>query len=103
MMSSKERSGLDNVMQLITDFHQTMTHTRGLQNKRAEQARHWMQGQFRRELIARAQRKRGVQDLASRIEADLALGRLSPRAAARLLLKKSGMEGYFDGETCTKE
>lgn len=88
LLSSKEKRGLGSVLDKIHAFHSTMLGSHALYQKRATQARHWMQGQFRRQLIARAEGRGEVQRARGRLEADLALGRLSPRAAARRLLQE---------------
>ena len=88
MISSKERRGLDTVLGKIGDFHTSMTTNRSLPNKRLAQAVHWMWGSFRREVIKQAEGDSRVTTKAAQVKADLALGRLRPRSAARALLKE---------------
>lgn len=87
LLSSKEKTGMGEALGKIQAFHSTMLTSHALYQKRTMQSRHWMQGQFRRQLIARTEGRDDVRSKRGRIEADLALGRLSPRAAARRLLE----------------
>jgi LAO/AO transport system kinase len=88
MISSKEGRGLDTVLETIQDFHVTMTTNRALPNKRLSQAVHWMWGSFRHTVIKEAEGNSRVKAKAALVQADLALGRVNPRSAARALLKE---------------
>lgn len=88
MISSKEGRGLDQVIGEIGDFHAIMTANQALPNKRLTQAVHWMWGSFRREVVKEAEGDLRVKAKAALVEADLALGRIRPRSAARALLKE---------------
>ena len=60
-----------------------------LQKKRLNQSTKSMWNQFRRNLVLRHEENEAIQGLASRLESEMALGKLTPRAAAGLLLNES--------------
>ena len=61
------------MIEKIRSFHEIMLGNDALYRKRTSQASHWMQGQFRRQLIARIEARDDVRRKRDRVEVDLML------------------------------
>jgi len=85
LVSALEGQGLDEVWNAIERFARTVG-SKGIAARRAEQARAWMWSEVAESLMADLRASPKVAELAGRLEAEVAAGRLAPSAAARALL-----------------
>lgn len=87
LISAREQTGLDSVESKIADFHDVMSSSGSLSNKRIEQSMHWMWAQYRRQIVIENEKREDVKMTASKLKADLALQRISSRLAAQRLVE----------------
>eukprot|EP01034_Spumella_vulgaris_P029424 gene29424-36478_t len=92
MVSAQTGFQLDLVEDAIESFHNTMISNRGLWEKRARQARHWMHEHFRRLVVAQAESAPGYKDHVQRVTRSLEEGLLPPRVAANTLYESSAVK-----------
>ena len=84
--SSLEGAGISQVWDRIGDFHQIVVASGAFETKRAEQARRWMWGEVDENLLSAFRRHPNVRKKLSELEAKVASSRLTPSAAAQILL-----------------
>ncbi|MCB1754547.1 MAG: methylmalonyl Co-A mutase-associated GTPase MeaB [Gammaproteobacteria bacterium] len=84
--SALEGSGLDNIWQLIGDFHKTLEKTGEFQQRRQQQQLTWMWSIVEHELFAAIKNDPQTQALIKNAERDVMEGRLPVRTAASNLL-----------------
>jgi LAO/AO transport system kinase len=86
LMSARSGLGLDEVEGALAAFHKIMSGGGALQSKRQRQGVHWMWGTYHRDLVSHAAGQSAVQALSKRLVKDMAVGRITPRAAANELM-----------------
>lgn len=87
LISAREQTGLNSVESRIAEFHDVMSSSGSLSNKRIEQAMHWMWAQYRRQIVIENEKREDVKMMASKLKADLTLQRISSRLAAQKLVE----------------
>jgi LAO/AO transport system kinase len=85
LVSARTGDSLETVEAQLRAFRETMVATGALQRKRANQAVHWMWGQFRRAVASSCEKDARVLARAQQLEQDIAKGTTTARAAADAL------------------
>lgn len=80
--SARTGEGIPQIWDLITTMHERLKGTGILEARRAEQATAWMWSQVTETLLERLRRHPAVHTRLEGLQADVAAGRTSPRAAA---------------------
>ena len=86
MISAATGFQLEQVEEAIQDFHKMMVDTNALHDKRATQAKQWMQSHFQRNLIAEMEAHPDIQKQIVDAFKSLETGATTPRAAADSLI-----------------
>lgn len=86
MISAATGFQLEQVEEAIQDFHKMMVDTNALHDKRATQAKQWMQSHFQRNLIAEMEAHPDIQKQIVDAFKALETGATTPRAAADSLI-----------------
>jgi len=85
--SSLESTGIGDVWDRIGDFHKIVEASGAFERKRAEQARRWMWGEVDENLLSAFRRHPDVREKLAELEARVSESRLTPSAAAQILLE----------------
>ncbi|MEN3951085.1 methylmalonyl Co-A mutase-associated GTPase MeaB [Iodidimonas sp. SYSU 1G8] len=88
LTSALSNKGIDEVWDAVTNYQSIMLDTGELTANRAEQARAWMWNEIREGLIEAFKAEPDVAARVRKLEADVAEGRMTPGAAADMLLKR---------------
>eukprot|EP00904_Undaria_pinnatifida_P000001 jgi/Undpi1/10000/HiC_scaffold_28.g12454.m1 len=83
--SALRATGVGQVWEQVVKFRSAMKEAGLLDKRRRRQATHWVQRHLQQQLMERAGRNKAVEALSKSLEPELALGKLSPRAAAEML------------------
>ncbi len=86
--SALEKTGLDTIWSLITDFKEALGNSGEFASRRAEQQLMWMWSIIEQELISSMKSDNSVRECLTGIEAQVANGELPVRAAASELLRR---------------
>ena len=84
--SSLEQIGIPTIWERIGDFRGVMEASGNIEHKRAEQARRWMWGEVDENLLSAFRRHPDVREKLAELEAKVSQARLTPSAAAQMLL-----------------
>ena len=86
LVSAKTGEGMEKVWEEIVRYRRIMTDNGELQKKRQQQSRYWMHKNMRELIIAKAKSDPTLREKSERLENDLVNGRITPRAAAQVLV-----------------
>jgi LAO/AO transport system kinase len=96
LISSKASTGVEQFMTNVSEFHNIMTTSGHLDEKRRRQAGYWLKAHFRRLVVSEMHNRK---DMAARVAAlteHVQNGKLSPHRAARQLLDMLERAGMWD-------
>ena len=85
LMSNHSGLGFDQVTSKIKEFHEKMSESGGLSEKRAKQGLHWMWTQLQRDVVAALAEDEAVKTEAQKVSSAVATGNISSRVAAKRL------------------
>lgn len=89
LISSRTKLGVDEFLENVKLFHSVMTESGELQQKRGQQARHWMWAQFKSLVVEKVRRNQKSAVLTEDLERKLLNNTISSRQAARILLQEA--------------
>jgi len=84
--SSFEGGGVPEIWTRIGDFREIVEESGALERKRADQARRWMWGEVDENLLSAFRRHPNVREKLSELEEKVSQARVTPSAAAQMLL-----------------
>jgi LAO/AO transport system kinase len=92
LVSALENRGIEELWQVVDEFRTTLASAGGFAHRRAAQAQEWMWAEVTDTLLDSVREDEATKALAAELEHDVAVGTLSPTAAARRLLAVLGRE-----------